>query len=335
MNQIKNIFLVSSISILCLNPLLAKEVADSLKLVDYHVHLFSKALIVNLSEQGYNFKNSGFQITKEDDDYAKLSAILEDNTAQKIVLISTGYSYKKLKDGISESEFVKTENDLLAEIVHQKPERLFGFYGIDPLKDYALKEIIRCEEELKLHGIKLHLQANNLNLKDSVHLAKLKKVIALAAERDIPLLIHNNAWDKSLGKAYFSIFEKEILNEIDGLTIIFAHVGGGGGFFQFGYDFLKAFNRYQRSIKDSNTHKIYFELSGVVKRIKYPGEKSIEELLFLMKEIGFDKFLFGSDYPLRNSQTYFKELQELLRLEDAILKKISERDIFNLIREQH
>jgi len=73
----------------------------------------------------------------------------------------------------------------------------------------------------------------------------------------------------------------------------------------------------------------------VIKSVKYPGEKSIEKLGFLMKEIEFDKFLFGSDYPVRNSQTYFEEFQKSLKIDYPILKEIAERDIFSLIREKH
>lgn len=328
-NQKGNIITIILISTLWLNPLGAQQLSDSLKLIDYHVHVFSKELVSNLAKQGYNLKNSRFQIIKNnDDDYSKVSAIIEDNKAKKMVLISTGYAY----EGLKEYKFIKTENDLLAKMVKLHPKQLFGFYGINPLKEYAIKEIIRCNEELKLNGIKLHLQSSHLNLFDSLHLAKLKEVFALAEEKNIPLLIHNNAWDKSFGTTYFRLFQKEILNEFNGLTIIFAHVGGGGGFFKFGYDFLKAFNGYQKRMGNLNTHKIYFELSGVVKRITYPGEKPLKKLLFLMKEIGFEHFLFGSDYPVKSSQTYFKELQQLLKLDDSTLKRIVEKDIFSTIR---
>ena len=203
---------------------------DSTKIVDYHVHIFSPELIVNLEKRGYNFRKSGFHKIKDKEEYSNIFEITKDNENAKMVLISVGYAYKNIDGNLTEEEFVKRENNLLAEKVETNRKNLIGFYGIDPLKEFAIKEIKRCDEELKLDGLKLHLQSNKLNLKDSIQISKLKEVFQLADKRNIPLLIHNNASDKSFGKEYFRIFKEELLDECDSLTIIFAH-GGGVDFF--------------------------------------------------------------------------------------------------------
>jgi len=315
-----------------MNTLNAQQQIDTNQIIDYHVHIFSPELIDNLSNQGYNFKSSNFQIIKSKEDYSKISEITKDNGNSKMALITAGYAYKNINENLCEREFVKKENNLLADLIKTNPDDLIGFYGIDPLKDYAVDEILRCDEELNLDGIKLHLQANKLNLIDSIHLSKLKEIFYIADKREIPILIHNNAGDNSFGKKYFGIFEKEILENYNSLTIIFAHAGGGGGIFQFGYDFLKEFGRYSQKEKQANKHKIYFELSGVIKQRKYPGERTKKEFLKVMNEIGFEYFLFGSDYPVRNSSTYFKELSKMLDISIDDLKEISQRNIFNELK---
>jgi len=286
----------------------AQQQIGSNLLVDYHVHVFSPELLENLSSQGYDFTNSSFQII----------------------------AYKRITEQITEQqcerEFVKRENNLLSKLIKTNPDNLVGFYGINPLKEFAVDEIIRCDEELNLDGIKLHLQAIKLDLTDSIHLSKLKAVFYLADKRGIPIIIHNNARDNSFGKEYFRIFEKEILENYKSLTIIFAHAGGGGGIFQFGYDFLKEFARYIQNKNHPTKHKIYFELSGVIKQIKYPGEKTKREFLELMNQIGFEYFLFGSDYPVRNSLTYFNEVSKLLGIPIKDLKEISQRNIFSELK---
>jgi predicted TIM-barrel fold metal-dependent hydrolase len=320
------------IGFLWVNLIIAQIQNDTTKIVDYHVHIFSPELISNLSLQGHNFRQSRFQIIKEKEFYSNISEITLDNKKAKMVLISVGYAYKNLNGSQSEKDFVRKENNLLSEIVKTNPDNLIGFYGIDPLKEFAIEEIKRCDVKLKLDGLKLHLQSNNLNLKDSIHLSKLKEVFQLADDREIPLLIHNNAWDKSFGKEYFKIFKTEILDKYNSLTIIFAHAGDGGGFYQFGFDFLNEFTLYFQNNEDKIKHKIYFELSGVAKVIKYPKEKTHAEFLEIMKKIGYEKFLFGSDYPVRNSPTYLNELFNLLNIEYDEFQKIKERDIFDELK---
>ena len=68
--------------------------------------------------------------------------------------------------------------------------------------------------------------------------------------------------------------------------------------------------------------------------VKYPREKTHTEFLELMKKIGYDKFLFGSDYPVRDSPTYLNEILNLLKIEIDELKKISERDIFEKLKKE-
>jgi len=324
----RNIATTLLLGFLCLNIVIGQAQIDSLQIVDYHVHIFSSELISNLTAREFDFERSGFQAIKEPNKYADVSEISKDNGYAKMILISTGYAYENLDGKLLERKFVQKENNLLADLVKTNPDKLIGFYGIDPLKDYAIEEIKRCDEELELEGIKLHLQSSNLNLKDSIQLTKLKEVFQLADQRKIPLLIHNNAWDKSIGKEYFEIFKREFLDDCESLTIIFAHGGGGGGFFQFGYDFLESFSEYFQKDESSNKHEIYFELSGVVKLRKFPGSKTNAELTEIMEVIGFDKFLFGSDYPVRNTPTYFNEVSKLLDIPFDEFKKIVERDIF-------
>ncbi|MEL7122869.1 MAG: amidohydrolase family protein [Bacteroidota bacterium] len=304
---------------------------DSLNIVDYHVHIFSEGLIHNLEAQGYNMANSGFQIINESaSDYSNLDKILKDNSSFKMVLISTSYAYKQLDtiNWMNEKEFLQLENDLLAKLIQKQPKKLLGFYGINPLKGYALNEIKRCHEELKLHGLKLHFQGNHVDLNNEDHLQKVKAILSYASKEKIPVLIHNNAWNIEDGQNYANTFIAQVLEEIDSLTIIFAHAGGGGGFFKFTKDFLSTFDEYFKTADASRNHNIYFELSGVIKLRQFSGSQDLKELEVLMENIGFDRFIFGSDYPVKNASVYIKTIMNKLNLRPNILKAIIERDIF-------
>ena len=308
---------------------------DSLKIIDYHVHIFSEELMRNLNEQGYDMANSGFQILSDDFTmYKNIDSISRYNTASKMLLISTGYSYKDLTDNseVKELLVVQQENDLLSSLIYSDRNKFIGFAGINPLKSYAVQEIIRCDDELGLDGVKLHLQSCNINLEDSIHLEKLLKVIKCCSERQLPLLIHNNAWNLYYGKEYARIFFTSILENVDPVTIIFAHTGGGGLYYSFTHDFLSAYSEQLMNHEMIQRHNIYFELSGTVSTTDSPRERAMPELEQLMSAIGAHRFLFGSDYPYRNSTAYIKELETRLNLSKSTLRQIIENDIFDNLK---
>ena len=306
---------------------------DSWKIVDYHVHVFSEELLDNIEKQGYSFQRSGFKVLKKQRNmYQDIEAISEDNQHAKMLLISAGYAVRDLESHSDKVErlIVERENDLLSDLVSSKPDQFIGFVGVHPLRRFSIEEIYRCHRDLGLHGIKLHLQGNKIDLEDKVHLQRIREMFQIASEEDIPLLVHNNAWNPSKGGEHARIFIDSILSEIDFLKIIFAHSGGGGGFQKYTSEFMKEFATYFET-DARQEHSIYFELSSVVKQMKIPGSLDLAYLTDLIKRIGVDKFLFGSDYPVTDSGTYLRELSSLLELDDDMLKSIVERDIFEIL----
>jgi predicted TIM-barrel fold metal-dependent hydrolase len=306
----------------------------SLQVHDYHVHVFSEDLSKKMQEELGSFESNGFEVIYQDlASYGRIERILVDNNAAKMLLISAGYVYSRLIIDEEKCEAaVRRENDFLARIVRGAPDRFIGFYGIDPLKSFAIREINRCHFELGLHGIKLHLQGNGIDLTDSVHLSKLRQVFELASQEGIPLLIHNNSSNIGSGENYVRRFIESVLSDFEGLTIIFAHAGGGGLFFNFQYDFLIGIKDFMDNSSHSGRHNIYFELSGTAAIREYPGERSMEELSELMSEIGEDRFLFGSDFPYRTCSTYLRVLEHELRLDSDVLRAIVERNIFEELK---
>lgn len=317
--------IVSSIGVKC------QLIIDSLNMVDYHVHIFSKEVLLNLEQQGYDMKRSGFRILNSDkENYMNIEKIWIDNNQAKMVLISTAYALRDTGDQSLENEIriIQKENNLLSDIIKINPEKFVGFYGINPLKEYALDEIKRCHEKLGLHGLKLHFQGNHVNLHDSVHLSLLQQIFKYASHENIPILIHNNAWNNNQGKVYARQFINEILNRNDSLTIIFAHGGGGGAFYKFTLDFLTTFKDYLNSGQNQSGHDLYFELSSVVQTVDYPGSQDLSKLELLMQQISYGKFLFGSDYPVMDSSSYLQVIMDKLNIAPEILQQIVERDIF-------
>jgi predicted TIM-barrel fold metal-dependent hydrolase len=277
-------------------------------MIDHHVHFFSPALADDIRQQGY-------ALTVPDSMITDIDFILKINRADKLVLISGGYAYSqslqktKKKD---RQKAVQTENDLLAAYVRQHPKQLIGFFGLNPLENFALKEMKRCHEDLQLRGLKLHFHGSRINLRSPKHRKKVKKIFEYAAEQRIPVLLHFKNDLKDFGPGDARIFISEILDELPPLTLIFAHMGGDGGFTRETKAVLTTFADYFETEKTK--HQLYFELSGVVvyRDMDYPGKLPYEELTQLIRRIGLEKILFGSDYPVMPSTMYQQLLKQYL-----------------------
>lgn len=278
--------------------------------IDHHVHFFSQELTEDIRSQGY-------ALTVPDSMITDIGFILRINKAKRLVLVSGGYAYSQSLQKTKKKErweAVKTENDRLAGFINQHPKRLIGFYGLNPLEQFSYKELKRCHEDLKLHGLKLHFHGSGVSMRNARHLKKVKKVFEYAGENKIPVLLHFKNNLKDFGPGDARIFIAEILDQIPSVQLIFAHMGGDGGFTRETKAVLETFAGYFE--KNNTRHQIYFELSGVVvyKDLEYPGKLPYQELVALIRRIGFEKVLFGSDYPVMPSSMYQQLLKKYLPL---------------------
>ena len=112
--------------------------------VDHHQHLFSPALATVIK---------GTPISA-----AELVQHLDEARIKRAVVLSTAYSFSNPARKIpNDYELVRADNDWTAEQVARYPDRLIGFCGLNPLKDYALGELARCAKNPNLaRGLKLH-----------------------------------------------------------------------------------------------------------------------------------------------------------------------------------
>jgi len=289
---------------------------------DHHVHFFSEALIDDIRAQGY-------ALTSPDSTLLDIDYILDINQAERMVLVAGGYAYSQsylLEKKKDRKTYVMAENDSLAAMVDRHPERLLGFYGLNPLESFSFREMKRCHEELNLDGLKLHFHASRINLRKHKFVKKVKKLFSYAAKNDIPILLHlkNNLSD--FGRGDVELFVDNILEAIPPVRLILAHMGGDGGFTRETVAVLETFINYFDDKKHHPDHQIYFELSGAViyQNLDYPGKVSYERLAELIRQIGLDRVVYGSDYPVMPSVEYRKLLKKYLPLEEKEFKQIFE-----------
>ncbi len=295
---------------------------------DHHVHFFSK----NLTD---DIRNQGYALTVPDSTLNDIEIVLQKNKAQHMILVSGGYAYSRspvyLKKKTRKSA-VQGENDLLARFVAQHPDRLLGFFGLNPMESFAFREMKRCHKKLQLDGLKLHFNASRVNLRDAGHRKKVRKMLAYAADHQLPVLLHLKNNRRDFGRGDVQLFIEEILQKIPPLRLILAHMGGDGGFTVETKAVMETFIDFFQNNPKASDHQIYFELSGAViyQSWEYPGKVPYEKIAELIRKIGLAKILYGSDYPVMPTQDYLQLLKQYLPITKEELNRIMNNTPFKM-----
>src|SRR6476646_9156431 len=149
-------------------------------LVDYHQHLFHP------DDTGLA-KDTGTVTAKE------LVAYLDAAGIRRALVLSTAYQFGNPNRPAVPDEYakVRAENDWTSRQVALFPDRLRGFCGFNPLRDYALRELARCaqDEQLK-HGIKLHFGNSDVDLDNRAHVERLREIFRAANQRRMAIVVH-------------------------------------------------------------------------------------------------------------------------------------------------
>jgi predicted TIM-barrel fold metal-dependent hydrolase len=191
-------------------------------------------------------------------------------------------------------DLVQKHNDYILDAVQKYPDRLIGFCCVDPLSKDAVWEVERCLKA-GLKGIG-ELAIYHMGFTPEVILV-LTDIMALSREYHAPILIHTNEpvghqypgkQPMSLGQLY------ELIKTYPSNRIVLAHWGGG----LFFYTLMKR------------------EVKAALKNVWFDTAASpylyIPEIYRMAGEImGFEKILFGSDYPLLRPDRYITEMSPL------------------------
>jgi predicted TIM-barrel fold metal-dependent hydrolase len=180
-------------------------------------------------------------------------------------------------------------NIFTANAVSTYPD-IAGFIDLDLSQAHSFcngvpaleKEIAQAYEQ-GLRGIKVHPQNLGVDADDW----RLLPVYRLAGELGIPVMVHCYPGPTPLGLNH-SHPEKiqKVVRVFHRTTFVLAHLGGIPHFPLMAW--LSADN-------------VYFDTAGVMKELW--AFYSIEQLRYIFSQIGYDRLLFGSDYPYSIAQT--------------------------------
>jgi len=250
--------------------------------------------------------------TREPSTADQLIAQLDEAGIRRAVVLSVAYQWgSAFSSGPNEYENVRTENDYIARQVARYPNRLVGFCAFNPLKDYALKELERCQKVLHLKGLKMQFGNSRVDIRKPEHLEKIRRVFRAANKLRMPIVAHlwtNPAYETEGGQ-YAKIFLERILAEAPDITIQIAHMAGGGR----STDSALAVFAEAIAAGDPRTKNLYFDVATLT--VGQSGE-GLQQDAARMRQIGLKRILYGTDTspphpPARISWGNFKGLMPL------------------------
>jgi len=224
---------------------------------------------------------------------------VDDAAIKKAVVLSDAYYFDSpaLTPQGGSYEAVRAENDWTAEQVSQYPDRLIAFCSLNPLSDYALKELERCAQSKHFKGLKLHLGTSRVDLLNPAHVTALRGVVAEANRLRLSLIVHvRNGSDYDARHAH--ILLDQIVSAAPDVSFTIAHLWGGEAYS------AEVLGVYADAVSSHDPHakNLYFDIAELDLVL---GERpdALQECAERMRQIGLDRILYGTDGPISESQT--------------------------------
>jgi len=152
---------------------------------------------------------------------------------RRAVVLSTAYIFEQpSRKADHAADKLKRDNDWTSKQVAQFPDRLIGFCGLNPLKDYALAELDRCAADPNLRrGLKLHFGNSIVDYHNPEHIARVRRIFRAANDHRMAIVAHVRAsvtaklpW----GREEASIFLNELLPAAPDVVVQVAHLASAG-----------------------------------------------------------------------------------------------------------
>ena len=261
---------------------------------DHHQHLFSPALAALISPAPPAAPTT--PITA-----AELISLLDAAGIRRAAVLSTAYIFEQPTRKVENAyEKVRADNDWTSQQVAQYPDRLVGFCGLNPLRDYALDELARCAKDPNLRrGLKLHFGNSGVDYTDRHHVERLRQVFRAANGYGMAIVVHMRAsFGQKLpyGRDAALIMLSELVPAAPDVPIQIAHLAGGGGpADQAAHDALDVLTEAV-SRGDPRTKQLWFDVTGIGTIPKMTADE-LAYFATKIRQLGVQRVVYGSDAP--------------------------------------
>jgi predicted TIM-barrel fold metal-dependent hydrolase len=225
----------------------------------------------------------------------KTIQVLDDAGIARAAVLSAAYW---IGDGTlkvpMEEEYakVRAENDWVVQQVSHYPDRLVAFCAVNPLRDYAIREVERCAGLPLVKGMKLHFGNSNVDVKNPEHVEKLRRFFRAANDRRLAIVAHLWTMDRSYGRRHSEILLNRILPEAPDVPVQIAHMAGAG---RYAYDDALAVFADAVTAGDPRVRNVYFDLATVVTESQ--SDSTLALIARRLRQVGLQRVLFGADTP--------------------------------------
>jgi|SRR4051794_10414833 len=221
------------------------------------------------------------------------------------------------KDPSAAVRSAKAANDLLSEIVANKPDRFAGFAAL-PLQDpqAAAKELERAVGQLGLKGALVNAHTQGRYLDDP----RLRVLWEHASGLDVPLYLHPAtgvdaphvlsghpeltgplwSWGNDTASHVLRLVFSKVFDDFPDAKLMVGHMGEGLPYVLWRLDSRWAWHNHhgielnREKPSDYIRHNLYITTSGVC---------DVPPLLCALAALGPDHILFAADYPFEDLQT--------------------------------
>lgn len=286
--------LAASTMMLASGPAMAEPVAT-----DHHVHVHSPAILDFLPA----YCSSLGRISACPEVFTRpltVDDLLTDMDAagvRRAFLMSTAYlaeSPMMVPAHPDAPDLIRAANDFTVDLARRHPDRLSAFVSVNPLTPTALPEIARWADDPFAAGVKLHLTNSDVDLRDPDDVAALARVFRAAAAGDMTIMIHMRTRAEDYGAKDVGIFLDQVLPQAQGVPVMIAHSGGWGGLDDNTWAAMTAFAEALEEHPETSP-SLSFDLAQVFDA--ETSEADQRRLVALMRRIGIDRFVAGSDWP--------------------------------------
>lgn len=286
---------------------------------DHHIHIrsedASESLLRILSEVQGREEVPIEPSTSASDVIARLDS----SGTRYAALLSTAYFFAMPDlEFRNEESRTRSENDYVASQAEQAPDRLVAICAVNPLSEYALREVIRCGESGRFAGLKLHFANSDVNLRNSSHVDRLRVVFQEASQQNLAIIVH--AWTRNpdFGKVDVQIFIDELLPLAQGVPVQVAHLGGPGTFSDVTAEAARTFAEAIENDKPA-MENVYFDIAEVPHHPDRAGnderrqamEQANRELSGLIKRLGTGRVFWGTDWIAGPVEVYLSMLKPM------------------------
>jgi hypothetical protein len=170
-------------------------------------------------------------------------------------------------------------NQWTCDVAKEHPE-LIAYINLDP-EMTARQMVEEIEDKVRNHGargIKMHPANQRFYPADEPILP----VYRTAQELNLPVLFHSGVFHGPAPYSRPSLFA-EVLDEFPELNVVLAHIGHG--------------HEGEAAELAAEYGNVSFDLSACISGAEDPLSLGDDEAVALIKRIGAEKIMFGSDYP--------------------------------------